>query len=83
MLIKCLSQGMSVTRAALKAGYSDQNTGQSGYQVLKAIREKSPELPDRHRLTDEALIEKHSKPMLNATTTEFVSTKGRSQTNAK
>jgi len=25
MLIKCLSLGMSVTRAALKAGYSDQN----------------------------------------------------------
>ena len=77
MLIKCLSQGMNVTRAALKAGYSDQNPGQSGYQALKAIREKAPELLDRHGLTDDALIEKHLKPMLNATRTEFVKHKGK------
>ncbi len=77
MLIECLSQGMSVTRAALKAGYSDQNPGQSGYQALKAIREKAPELLDRHGLTDEALIEKHLKPMLNATRTVYVKHKGK------
>ena len=77
MLIKCLSQGMSVTRAALKAGYSDQNPGQSGYQALKAVREKAPELLDRHGLTDDALIEKHLKPMLNATRTVFVKHAGK------
>jgi len=77
MLIRCLSQGMSVMRAALKAGYSDQNPGQSGYQALKAVREKAPELLDRHGLTDDALIEKHLKPMLNATRTVFVKHEGK------
>jgi hypothetical protein len=77
MLIKSLSQGMSVTRAALKAGYSDQNPGQSGYQALKAIREKAPELLDIHGLTDDVLIEKHLKPMLSATRTAFVKHKGK------
>ena len=77
MLIECLAQGMSVTRAALKAGYSDQNPGQSGYQALKAVREKAPELLDRHGLTDDVLIEKHLKPMLNATRTALVKHKGK------
>ena len=68
---------MSVTRAALKAGYSEQNPGQSGYQALKAVRAKAPELLDRQDLTDDALSEKHLKPMLCATRTVFVKHEGK------
>jgi hypothetical protein len=65
--VRSLANGNSVTRAALDAGYSAKNPGQSGWQALANIRHKVPELLNQHGLTDQALIEKHLKPLLNAT----------------
>jgi phage terminase small subunit len=76
--VRSLAQGRSLTDAALAAGYSSKNPGQSGWQALENIRHKVPELLDRHGPTDEALIEKHLKPLLNATENEVLPTQGES-----
>ena len=75
--VRNLVNGKSLTQSALAAGYSDRHPGQSGWQALENIRHKVPELLDRHGLTDEALIEKHLKPLLNATETKFFQHKGK------
>lgn len=75
-LVKFLAKGMSLTDAALKAGYSPECAGQSGYQALKAIRRKMPALLDSKGLTDEALIEKYLKPALEAKETKFFAHEG-------
>ena len=76
-LVRSLANGTSLTQAALDAGYSSKNPGQSGWQALQNIRLKMPELLDEYDLTDEALIEKHLKPLLNATETKFFQLNGR------
>jgi hypothetical protein len=75
-LVRSLATGKSLTQAALDAGYSSKNPGQSGWQALQNIRLKMPDLLDRHGLTDNALIEKHLKPLLRATETKFFQSKG-------
>ena len=65
--VRNLIKGKSLTQSAIAAGYSDRHPGQSGWQALKNIQLKVPELLNQHGLTDEALIEKHLKPLLNAT----------------
>ena len=69
--VRNLVNGKSLTQSALDAGYSDKHPGQSGWQALKNIQLKMPELFDRYGLTDEALIEKHLKPLLFARETKF------------
>jgi hypothetical protein len=75
--VRNLVNGKSLTESALAAGYSDKYPGQSGWQALKNIQLKVPEFLDQYGLTDEALIEKHLKPLLNATETKFFQHKGR------
>src|SRR3954471_2230637 len=75
--VQNLTAGKSLTESALAAGYSGKHPGQSGWQALKNIQLKMPELFDRYGLTDEALIEKHLKPLLSATETKFVHVKGK------
>jgi hypothetical protein len=62
-----LAQGMTVTCAALRAGYSDRNPAQSGYQALKTIEHRVPALMERDGLTGDTLIQKYLVPALNAT----------------
>lgn len=76
-LVRNLADGKNLTQSALAAGYSGKCPGQSGWQARENIRQKMPELLDQHGLTDEALIEKHLKPLLNATETKFFQHKGR------
>ena len=64
-------EGQSKTDAAITAGYSAKNAGQSGYQVEKAIAGRMRELMDDVGLTDRLLIEKHLIPLLDATETKF------------
>jgi hypothetical protein len=70
-LVKNLVDGMTITEAARRAGYSKKCPGQSGYQALQNLKMKMPELLDRLGLSDVALIEKHLKPLLSARTTKF------------
>jgi hypothetical protein len=76
-LVRALSAGKSVTQAALEAGYSAKNPGQSGWQALQNVQRKMSELLDEHGLTDEVLIEKHLKPLLKASESKFFHVRGR------
>lgn len=76
-LVKGLMKGMTITEAAVTAGYSDKNPAQSGSQALDSIRLKMPEVLDRAGLTDEVLIEKYLRPALVANDTEFAKFEGK------
>ncbi len=76
LLVKNLTKGMTITDAALKAGYSEHCPGQVGHDALKAIRLKMPEVLERAGLTDESLVEKYLKPALQATETKFAQFEG-------
>jgi hypothetical protein len=75
--VKNLVDGMTITEAARKAGYSRKCPGQAGYQALQNLKLKMPELLDRLGLSDVALIEKHLKPLLSARTTKFFQHRGK------
>ena len=70
-LVKNLVDGMTLTEAARRAGYSKKCPGQAGYQALQNLKLKMPELFDRLGLSDVALIEKHLKSLLSTRTTKF------------
>jgi hypothetical protein len=70
-LIKNLAAGMNQTDAAREAGYSPNRPGQSGYQAIKQLQQRMPELLDELGLIDHAIIEKHLIPLLKATETKF------------
>ena len=67
---------MTITDAAKKAGYSVKAPGQAGYQALKQIRERMPQVLEKAGLTDEALIHKYLIPLLNAKETKFFAFQG-------
>lgn len=72
--MKNLTKGMSITDAAIKAGYSNSTravAGQLGSQALENIRLKMPEVLENAGLTDESLVEDYLKPLLKATETKF------------
>jgi phage terminase small subunit len=58
--VRAIKAGRSLTHAALVAGYSPKNAGQSGYQVLKHLRKRVPNVLDRRMELDiEAIIREH------------------------
>lgn len=75
-LLKGLAKGMTITDAALEAGYSEKYAGQVGSQALESIRRRMPEILDKHGLTDDALVEKYLKPALEAHETKFAQKDG-------
>ena|SRR5207247_5981625 len=76
-LIKNLVKGMSITDAARAAGYADNGyVGQLGSQALEVIRQKMPEVLEKHGLTDDVLVEKYLKPALLAKETKFAQFEG-------
>jgi len=75
-LVKNLLKGMSITDAALKAGYSEKCPAQVGSQALAIIREKMPEIMDRIGLSDERLLRQYLEPALEAEETEFAKFEG-------
>jgi len=79
-LVKNLIKGMSITDAALKAGYTDKSrvaAGQAGSQALENLRLKMPEVLEKAGLTDEVLTEKYLKPLLRAKETKFFAHEGK------
>jgi hypothetical protein len=76
-MLESISKGMTATDAALVAGYSKKNPRQSGYQALQGLRNKMPEIMEKHGLSDDVLIDKYLLPALNAYETKFVQTRGK------
>jgi len=76
-LTKNLISGSTMTDAARKAGYSENNLAQSGHQALKAIRLRMPELMDDLGLTERTLLEKHLVPLLSANITKYFQHQGK------
>jgi len=70
---------MTVTAAALKAGYSEKSPGQAGYQALKTVRIKIPDIMDKQGLSDQRLIKNYLKPALEASTTRYVVVGGKGE----
>jgi hypothetical protein len=68
---------MTITDAALASGYSKNNPCRVGSQAIERIRVAAPELLARHGLDDDALIEKHLIPLLNAEETKFFAHEGK------
>jgi hypothetical protein len=75
--VKTLAKGACLTDAAIEAGYSSRNPGQSGFQALRQIRGRVPDLLERHGLGEEELIEKYLKPLLGAKRTLFFQKDGK------
>ena len=75
--VKTLAKGASLTDAAIEAGYSSRNPGQSGFQALRQIRGRVPDLLEKHGLGEEMLIEKYLKPLLEAEETVFFQKDGK------
>jgi hypothetical protein len=76
-LVKNLMDGMTLTEAARRAGYSKKWPGQAGYQALQNLKLKTPDLLERLGLGGVTLIEKHLKPLLSARTVKFFQHKGK------
>ena len=76
-LVKNLMDGMTLTEAARRAGYSKRWPGQAGDQALQNLKLKMPDLLERLGLGDVALIEKHLKPQLNAQMVKFFQHEGK------
>src|SRR5215467_2664287 len=72
-----LARGKTITEAARSAGYSGKNLAQSGYQVLKTVQARAPEVMVEAGLTPEVVIEKYLVPLLSATTRKVLLHKGK------
>jgi len=70
-LIKARAEGKTYAQAALAAGYPERNARQSGFQAMQQIRGRVPNLLDRQGLSEETLIDKYLRPLLDAKETVF------------
>jgi hypothetical protein len=61
------AQGMTLEKAAIAAGYSENSARQAGNRAMDRIAEKAPELFARHGLDDDSYVDKCILPLLNAT----------------
>lgn len=75
--ILCSGSAKSYGEAAVAAGYSAKNARQSGYQALQQILAKAPEVMSKLGLTLESVIDKHLRPLLDASAVKIVQRKGR------
>lgn len=75
-LIRGLANGMSLTEAALAAGYSDKCPTQSANQAISALKRRLPDVMEKAGLTDEKLITKYLTPALEAMETKFAQKDG-------
>jgi Terminase small subunit len=64
--LKEVVKGKTLGEAAISAGYSRKNAGQSGHQVMKEIQKRAPEIMDAMGFNLETLIEKYLIPELDA-----------------
>lgn len=74
-LFKALAEGKTQKEAAIEAGYAHPR--QAATQAIERIKEKAPDLFARHGLDDDAFIDKHLLPALNAHEKKFFAHEGR------
>jgi hypothetical protein len=70
-LVEERAKGKSYSEAAIAAGYSAKNARQSGYQAMQQLRGRVPDLLDTYGLSEEVLIDKYLRPLLDAEETKF------------
>lgn len=66
-LIKALTEGKTIAAAYAAAGYEGVNANKSGWEALKKIRMKAPDILNAAGLGQHELIHNFLKPMLSAT----------------
>ncbi len=72
-----VASGLTITEAAVRAGYTKKCPAQAGSPALKNISEKLPDLFELHGLSDDQFIEKHLLPALNATEVKILLHRGK------
>jgi hypothetical protein len=77
-LIKRVAGGATLTDAAIAAGYKSTSPAQAGHQAMQQIAKSGlgADLLDRFGLTDEVLVERYLKPLLEAHETKFFAKDG-------
>jgi hypothetical protein len=76
-LIKARAEGKTYAQAAIAAGYPEKNARQSGFQAMKQIRGRVQDLMDKHGLSEDTLIDKYLRPLLDAEETVFFQKDGK------
>ncbi len=76
-LLNNVLQGSPITRMARKVGYSKKWPGQAEHQALQNLNLKMPALLEQLGLSDNVLVEKHLKALLNARLVKFFQHKGK------
>ncbi len=76
-LLNNVLQGSPITRMARKVGYSKKWPGQAEHQALQNLNLKMPALLEQLGLSDNVLVEKHLKRLLNARMVKFFQHKGK------
>jgi hypothetical protein len=74
--VKALFKGETLAEAAIESGYKGEYPKQAGYQALKTIRARMPEVLEKLGLGPEPVITKYLLPALDAKETQFFSWKG-------
>jgi hypothetical protein len=77
-MAKILSENAVKSRseAAILAGLSPKNPRQSAYQALESIKKKAPEIMDALGLSLPYIIDKHLRPLMEATETKVFAHEG-------
>jgi hypothetical protein len=76
-LIKARAEGKTYAQAAVAAGYPQKNARQSGFQAMEQIRGRIPDLMDKYGLSEDTLIDKYLRPLLDAKETVFFQKDGK------
>jgi hypothetical protein len=75
--IEARAKGKSLAQAAKAAGYSHTYPRQSGFQVEQHLRGRVPDLLEKHGLSEDSLIYKYLRPLLEAKETKFFQKDGK------
>src|SRR5258708_20081177 len=70
-LLNIVLQGSPISRMARKVGYSKKWPNQAEHQALQNLNLKMPALLEQLGLSDNVLVEKHLKRLLNARMVKF------------
>jgi hypothetical protein len=76
-LIKELSKGKTLGQAGIAAGYTKKHPRQAAHQALEGIRKTMPQVLEAAGFTDEVLIDRYLRPLMNAHETVFAKFEGK------
>ena len=76
LFVKELLKGRTQAQAGRVCGFTEKDIAHKSWQFLQGIKRKAPDIMNSFGLTQEALIERHLTPMLDATEVKVFKTKG-------